>query len=75
MKGGLAAIVHAAPAAAEAGTRIALVIVPDEETGGRLGAERLAALGRLDSTAAGAIVAEPTWGTIWHGAAAPSRCA
>jgi succinyl-diaminopimelate desuccinylase len=66
MKGGLAAIVHAARPAAEAGARIGLVIVPDEETGGRLGAERLAGLGRLDGDAAGAIVAEPTWGTIWH---------
>jgi acetylornithine deacetylase/succinyl-diaminopimelate desuccinylase-like protein len=26
----------------------------------------LAALGRLDPAAAGAILAEPTWGTIWH---------
>ena len=66
MKGGLAAIVHAARRAAEAGARIGLVIVPDEETGGRLGAERLAGLGRLDRGAAGAIVAEPTWGTVWH---------
>ena len=66
MKGGLAAIVHAARPAADAGARIRLVIVPDEETGGRLGVERLAALGRLDRGAAGAIVAEPTWGTIWH---------
>ncbi|HXV58845.1 MAG TPA: M20/M25/M40 family metallo-hydrolase [Gaiellaceae bacterium] len=66
MKGGLAAIVHAARAAADAGARIGLVIVPDEETGGRLGSERLAALGCLDAGAAGAIVAEPTWGTIWH---------
>jgi acetylornithine deacetylase/succinyl-diaminopimelate desuccinylase-like protein len=66
MKGGLAAIVHAARAAAEAGVRVGLVIVPDEETGGRLGAERLAGLGRLDATASGAIVAEPTWGTVWH---------
>jgi succinyl-diaminopimelate desuccinylase len=66
MKGGLAAIVHAARPAAEAGARIGLVLVPDEESGGRLGAERLAALGRLDPAAAGAIVAEPTWGTIWH---------
>lgn len=48
MKGGLAAIVHAARPAAEAGTRIGLIIVPDEETGGRLGAERLAQLGRID---------------------------
>jgi succinyl-diaminopimelate desuccinylase len=66
MKGGLAAIVHAARPAAEADARIGLVIVPDEETGGRLGAEQLAGLGRLDRGAAGAIVAEPTWGTIWH---------
>jgi acetylornithine deacetylase/succinyl-diaminopimelate desuccinylase family protein len=66
MKGGLAAIVYAARAAAIAGVRVGLVMVPDEETGGRLGAERLAELGRLEPAAAGAIVAEPTWGTIWH---------
>jgi succinyl-diaminopimelate desuccinylase len=66
MKGGLAAIVHASRRAADAGARIGLVIVPDEETGGRLGAERLAGFGRLDRGAAGAIVAEPTWGTVWH---------
>jgi succinyl-diaminopimelate desuccinylase len=65
MKGGLAAIVHAASAARET-ARVAVIIVPDEETGGRLGAERLAELGRLDPAAAGAIIAEPTWGTIWH---------
>jgi succinyl-diaminopimelate desuccinylase len=66
MKGGLAAIVHAARAAAEAGVRVGLVVVPDEETGGRLGSGRLAEMGRLDPAAVGAIVAEPTWGTIWH---------
>lgn len=66
MKGGLASIVHAAHAAAESGAHVGLVIVPDEETGGRLGAERLATRGRLDPGAAGAIVGEPTWGTIWH---------
>jgi succinyl-diaminopimelate desuccinylase len=66
MKGGLAAIVHAARPAADAGARIGLVIVPDEETGGRFGAERLAGIGSLDRSAVGAIVAEPTWGTIWH---------
>ena len=66
MKGGLASIVHAARAAAESGAHVGLVIVPDEETGGRLGAERLATRGRLDPGAAGAIVGEPTWGTIWH---------
>lgn len=66
MKSGLAAIIHAAGAAAASGIRVGLVIVPDEETGGRLGAERLADLGRIEATAVGAIVAEPTWGTIWH---------
>jgi succinyl-diaminopimelate desuccinylase len=68
MKGGLAAMVYGARAAAERGARVGLVIVPDEETGGRLGAERLAALGRLDPSARGAILGEPTWGTIWHAA-------
>jgi succinyl-diaminopimelate desuccinylase len=66
MKGGLASIIYAAPHAADAGARVDLVIVPDEETGGRLGAARLARQGRLDRSARGAIVAEPTWGTIWH---------
>jgi succinyl-diaminopimelate desuccinylase len=65
MKGGLASIVYGGAAAAERGARVQLAIVPDEETGGRLGAERLAALGRLDG-AVGAIVGEPSWGTIWH---------
>jgi succinyl-diaminopimelate desuccinylase len=64
--GGRAARDLAPRPAPEAGTRVRLVIVPDEETGGRLGAERLGGLGRLDRSAAGAIVAEPTWGTIWH---------
>jgi succinyl-diaminopimelate desuccinylase len=68
MKGGLAAIIHAAPRAAAAGARIRLVIVPDEETGGTCGAERLAELGVIEPGATGAIVAEPTWGTIWHAA-------
>ena len=72
MKGGLAAIVHVARPAAEAGARIGLVIVPDEETGGRLGGERLAQLDRLDRSAAGAIVAEPTWARSGTPAGAPS---
>jgi acetylornithine deacetylase/succinyl-diaminopimelate desuccinylase-like protein len=68
MKGGLSSMVYGAAAAAERGARVGLVVVPDEETGGRLGAERLAQLGRIDPEAAGAILAEPTWGTIWHAA-------
>jgi acetylornithine deacetylase/succinyl-diaminopimelate desuccinylase-like protein len=66
MKGGLAAILYAARPASERGTRVQVVIVPDEETGGRFGSVRLSRLGLLDASAAGAIVAEPTWGTIWH---------
>lgn len=68
MKGGISSIVYGALAAAERGAHVGLVLVPDEETGGRLGAERLAALGRIDPETAGAILAEPTWGTIWHAA-------
>ena len=68
MKGGLASMVYGAAAAAERGARVGLVIVPDEETGGKFGAEALAFPGLLDPKAAGAILAEPTWGTIWHAA-------
>jgi succinyl-diaminopimelate desuccinylase len=66
MKGGLASIIYAAWACADRGVPAALIIVPDEETGGQLGAERLAELELIDADAHGAIVAEPTWGTIWH---------
>jgi succinyl-diaminopimelate desuccinylase len=66
MKGGLASIIYAARVCADRGVPAVLVIVPDEETGGHFGAERLAQLGLIDSEALGAIVAEPTWGTIWH---------
>jgi succinyl-diaminopimelate desuccinylase len=66
MKGGLAAMVYAARACADRNLSAALVIVPDEETGGLLGAERLAELGLLRTDAPGAIVCEPTWGTVWH---------
>jgi succinyl-diaminopimelate desuccinylase len=66
MKGGLAAIVYAARACADRGLPVTLVIVPDEETGGQLGSERLGELDIIDPDALGAIVGEPTWGTIWH---------
>ena len=51
MKPGLALMIHAAKALKDAGAsldgRIDLVIVPDEETGGRFGSQHLAATGRL----------------------------
>ena len=42
MKGGVAAIIHAARVGGEAGTSTGLVVVPDEENSGRLGPARLA---------------------------------
>lgn len=68
MKGGLAAMIYATAAARERGLGVALMLVPHEETGGHLGAERLSALGLMDPNARGAIAAGPTWGTIWHAA-------
>jgi len=73
MKGGLVALLLAAVIHRElgGGGRIKLVFVPDEETGGVNGSERLEELGVIDSTpSAGAIVAEPSFPTIWYAARA-----
>jgi len=69
MKGGIAAMVHAAAAlsAAELPGRVELILVPDEETGGAAGTRRLAEMGRLGRDGVGAILAEPTSGSIWNG--------
>jgi len=71
MKGGLAAMVHAMGALRDCGLprhgRAILVAVPDEETGGALGAEWLGRSGLLEHGAAGALVGEPTSGQIWLG--------
>jgi acetylornithine deacetylase/succinyl-diaminopimelate desuccinylase family protein len=71
MKSGLAAMVHAMGALHDCGLprqgRVVLVAVPDEETGGGLGAEWLGRSGLLERGAAGAIVGEPTSGQIWIG--------
>ncbi|MEL7207340.1 MAG: ArgE/DapE family deacylase [Actinomycetota bacterium] len=70
MKGGLVAMLLAAVIHRErnGGGRLKLVFVPDEETGGANGAERLDELGLLDPAAIGAIVAEPSWPDIWYAA-------
>ena len=68
MKGGLAAAIAAAAAVRDLGLgKVRLVIVPDEETGGELGAAWLARKGLLTTPDVQAtVVCEPTWGLIWH---------
>jgi len=69
MKGGIAAMACALAALREAelAGRVALVLVPDEETGGAGGSRRLQELGLLGRDGVGAILAEPTSGAIWTG--------
>jgi acetylornithine deacetylase/succinyl-diaminopimelate desuccinylase family protein len=70
MKGGLAVILYAVKAIKECGLaldgRIGLTIVPDEETGGRRGAQYLAAAGLLGADGIGMLTPEPTGGVIWN---------
>lgn len=73
MKGGLVALLIAAIVHRDlgGGGQIRLVFVPDEETGGVNGSERLAELGIIDDTpSVGAIVAEPSYPNIWYAARA-----
>lgn len=73
MKGGLVALLLAAVIHRDAGGggQVKLVFVPDEETGGINGSERLEELGVIDSVpSAGAIVAEPSFPNIWYAARA-----
>jgi acetylornithine deacetylase/succinyl-diaminopimelate desuccinylase family protein len=70
MKGGLVAMLYAAWALADVGIpldgRVSLLFVPDEETGGVLGSQYLAANGLLDAGAVGMLTAEPTSGVVWN---------
>lgn len=70
MKSGLVSMIYAAKAVRELGlspgARIALVLVPDEETGGRHGSAALDAAGRLGADAVGMLLPEPTSGVVWH---------
>lgn len=70
MKGGLAAMIHAAAAVRDAGGlghgRIGVVLVPDEETAGPRGSAALAAGGLLGAGAIGMLTPEPTGGVIWN---------
>lgn len=70
MKGGIVAMLYAILAlrecGAELGGRIALVLVPNEETGGEGGSAWLAAQGRLGRGGIGMLLAEPTSGVVWN---------
>src|SRR3989454_834003 len=70
MKGGIVAILYGILAlrecGAELGGRIALVLVPNEETGGEGGSAWLAAQGRLGRGGIGMLLAEPTSGVVWN---------
>lgn len=69
MKGALSAMIHALAALDESAlrTRVVLVVVPDEETGGEAGMARLVEAGFIDPEAVGAVLGEPTSGVIWNG--------
>jgi acetylornithine deacetylase/succinyl-diaminopimelate desuccinylase family protein len=71
MKGGLVSMIYAIQALEDAGLhpegRIALRIVPDEETGGAWGSRALVDRGLLfGSDACAMLTAEPTGGIVWH---------
>lgn len=70
MKGGLASMIYAANTLATLGVplggRLALVFVPDEETGGALGSQHLAASGLLGAGGIGMLTPEPTSGVVWN---------
>src|SRR5260370_11242709 len=70
MKGGIVAMLYAIVVLKESGAgldgRIALTLVPNEETGGEGGSAWLAAQGRLGRGGIGMLLAEPTSGAVWN---------
>ncbi|HSF15307.1 MAG TPA: ArgE/DapE family deacylase [Vicinamibacteria bacterium] len=79
MKGGLVSMIYAMKALASCGVelagRIALRIVPDEETGGELGSRTLRRAGRLfDDDAVAMLTAEPTGGVVWNASRGAITC-
>ncbi len=70
MKGGLAAMIHAAAAVRDEGLlgkgRVGIVLVPDEETAGSRGSRDLTARGFLGKDAIGMLTPEPTGGVVWN---------
>src|SRR5712664_3389562 len=70
MKGGIVAMLYdilgLKACVAELAGRIALTLVPNEETGGEGGSAWLAAQGRLGRGGIGMLLAEPTSGVVWN---------
>jgi succinyl-diaminopimelate desuccinylase len=70
MKGGIVAMLYAVLALRETGVkldgRIALALVPDEETGGARGSAWLAQQGLLGKAGIGMLTTEPTSGVVWN---------
>jgi succinyl-diaminopimelate desuccinylase len=70
MKGGIVSMLYAMHALRECGVelqgRIALTLVPDEETGGARGSAWLASQGLLGRDGIGMLLAEPTSGVVWN---------
>ena len=79
MKGGLVSMIYALWALRETsvqlGGRIALQVVPDEETGGAFGSCALSEQGLLvDDEAVAMYTAEPTGGIVWHACRGAITC-
>lgn len=79
MKGGLVSMIYAMWALRELGTplsgRIALQVVPDEETGGALGSRALNDQELLvGDDAVAMLTAEPTGGIVWHACRGAITC-
>ena len=70
MKGGIVAMLYAIRALKECGVpidgKIAVTLVPDEETGGARGSAWLRAQGVLGQNGIGMLLPEPTSGVIWN---------
>jgi succinyl-diaminopimelate desuccinylase len=70
MKGGIVSMLYAMRGLRECGVelngKIALALVPDEETGGARGSAWLADRGLLGRDGIGMLLAEPTSGVVWN---------
>jgi len=70
MKGGIVAMLYAILAIRESGQqfngKIGLMLVPDEETGGKRGSAWMVREGLLGKNGIGMLLAEPTSGVVWN---------